>query len=109
MHKIALSKEAKLVLRLLDKEIRQCPANMPQYTFTRGALELRRKGLAYAHQEAGGEVVVARINDEGRAYLVNNPSLRNPIDWRWIISLAVGIATLLISLASLFVACASLA
>lgn len=27
-----------------------------------------------------------RLTPEGRLYLAENPKLRNPIDWRWIIT-----------------------
>jgi len=49
----------------------------------------------------GGRLEDARLTAYGREYLALNPLLRNPIDWKWIITTAIALAAALAA----FLAC----
>lgn len=53
-------------------------------------------------------MVDARITPFGREYLAMNPSLRNPVDWRWVITTAIATVAALASIVALFVSCSLL-
>lgn len=97
--RIKLSKRAKQVFRLLDKGIPQRPADMNPADYNRGALELEEHGLINCFQEEGSEdVIIIQLKKKGRRYIAGNPTLRNPIDWKFIIQMAVNIAAILAAL-----------
>lgn len=105
MEYIKLSSDAKSVFRLLDKGIYLCPPNMHHRDFNIGSLELKRFGFAICHQEEGGGVVAARLTEEGKQYIAQNPNLHNPIDWKWIVGVTIAATSLVVSIIALFVAC----
>lgn len=105
MKKIKLSNDAKSVFRLLDKGIYQCPPNMHHRDFNIGSLELKRLGFSVCHQEESGDVIIARLTDEGKQYIAQNPTLHNPIDWKWIVGATIAATSLVVSIIALFVAC----
>ena len=105
MERIKLSRSAKRVLRLLDKGVTQCPTTIPKSIYVGGALELQRNGLAYVHQEEKGDFTVAHISYEGRYYVLENPRLLDPVDWKWVIPTTLTAITAVTTLLLLFVAC----
>ena len=105
MERIELSKSGKQVFRLLDKGVYTRPDYISPSDFNNGARELRNKGLAVCHEEEGGDVIISRLTDMGKRYSAFNPSLSNPIAWKWIISTAIGLISLAVAIIALFVAC----
>lgn len=100
--RIKLSDDAKFVLRLLNNGQYTCPKATPFATFNDGAHELASNHLAFCHEEEGGNVEIARLTDAGKLYISQNPDLRNPVDWKWVISTTItAIGTILM----VFVAC----
>lgn len=108
MERIKLSKRAKQVFRLLDKGIYLRPDYITQSGFNNGARELQSKQLAVCHEEEGGDVIVSRLTEMGKRYSAFNPSLSNPIDWKWIIGTTIAVASLIVAIIALFMACTAL-
>lgn len=108
MERIRLSKSAKQVFRLTDKGIVQCPDYITQSDFNNGARELQSCNLAYCHEEENGNVEVMRISEYGKRYIAFNPSLSNPVDWKWVITTTIAIIAAISAFAALFVACKAL-
>ncbi len=102
MKRIRLTKDEKQALRLLTS-VGWCPDTFPFHRFALGVEGLEEKGLAMAAWASGHELVSAEITTKGEVYLALNPSLRNPVDWKWVIGTAIALATLL----HLLVACRS--
>lgn len=103
MERKRLSHEARGVMFALHTHnIGTCPETMLQSAFNAGARELQSMGLAVCHEEEGGNVEIVRLTDYGKLYLESNPYLRNPVDWKWIISTVI---TAIASVIMLFVAC----
>lgn len=103
--RIRLSKDAKFVLRLLNNGQYTCPKATPFAVFNDGAHELESNHLAICFEEEGGNVEIARLTDAGKLYLSQNPDLRNPVDWKWIITTTITAIAAIASTIALFVAC----
>lgn len=93
------------MLALRTHNIRFCPETMLQSAFNAGARELQSMGLAICHEEESGNVEMVRLTDYGKLYLESNPRLRNPVDWKWIITTTIAAIAALASSIALFVAC----
>lgn len=88
------------MLRLLqqgDKENNLALGEVDRYMAIRS---LQRKGLVEAVIDYD-TIADIRLSYEGKAYMAKYPTLRNPIDWNRVIT----IATLIVSILALFVAC----
>lgn len=66
---------------------------------------LERKGLVKGAYIGSGDVEAAGLTLEEQQLLAENPNLRNPIDWKWIIAIGpamigaiTGIVALILSL-----------
>ena len=105
MKHIQLSNIAKQVYRLLDRGIEHCPYDMHRRDFNIGSIELQSIGFAVCMQEEGGDVIAARLTDKGRQYIAEHPTLRNPIDWKWITGTIIAVISLFVAIIALFVAC----
>lgn len=106
MERKRLSHEAKGVMfALRTHNIGTCPETMLQSAFNAGARELQSMGLAVCHEEEGGNVEIVRLTDYGKLYLESNPRLRNPIDWKWVITTTITAIAAIASSIALFVAC----
>lgn len=106
--KIKLSKNAKFVLRLLNNRQYTCPKSTPFATFNDGAHELESHHLAICFEEEGGNVEIARLTDAGKLYISHNPDLRNPVDWKWIITTILSVISIIVTLITLLIACKAL-
>ena len=104
MERIRLSKEEKQVLRLLSNGM-GCPGTYPAHIFATCVESLERKGLAKVAWTEGHKIVDAHLTDSGNTYLSLNPSLRNPVDWKWVITTSIAIVAAVAGIAALFVAC----
>lgn len=107
MERIRLSKTEKKVLLIVDKFNGKCPYTYPRHTFNSSVRSLERKGLVKGAYIEGGEVEAARLTNEGKQYLCENPRLSNPTDWGKIAAIT-GIIALIISIIALFVGCSIL-
>lgn len=82
MEKIRLSKNEKKVLRLVASGSR-CPATFPAHIYCDCVRSLECKGLVKGAYVEGGAVEAAWLTLDGDCYLIENPKLRNPIEWKW--------------------------
>lgn len=103
--RIRLSKDAKFVLRLLNNGQCTCPKAIPFAVFNDGAHELESNHLAICHEEEDGNVEIARLTDVGKLYISQNPDLRNPVDWKWIITTTIALISAIGTTIMLLVAC----
>lgn len=104
MKRISLTKNEKEVLRLLSGGC-GCPASYPKHIYSDGVDSLERKGLAQGAWSEGHELIDAKITPAGKAYVSLNPSLRNPVDWKWLVTSAVALIGTASGIAALFIAC----
>ena len=102
--KVTLTKKEKEVLRLVAS-VGNCPDTYPLDVFTFCVDSLQRKGLVKGAWASGHELADVRLTDAGRSYIALNPTLQNPIDWRWIITTAVSIIAVIASIIALFLSC----
>lgn len=104
MERIKLTKQERHVLKALERYGDECKVDYPEYEFSRTIRSLQRKRLVKGAYIEGGGVEAVRITNEGKSYLRNNPQLKNPIDWKWIITTSVALASAVFAAAALFVA-----
>lgn len=104
-------RERKVLLTLYDKGFEALSSD------TNTALSsLERKGLVKcawveASKKHGRMAEDAYVTDEGKELILSNPTLKNPVDWKWVIAtvlLAItAIGTVVAAVAAL-IACAKL-
>lgn len=104
MELIKLTKREKDVLRLLHT-IGGCPDTYPYDVFASCIESLEMKGLVKGAWREGHTLESARILPKGETYLSLNPSLRNPIDWKWVLTTGVSVIGTIVAIIALFVAC----
>ena len=107
MERIFLSKEEKTVLRMLANGC-GCPDTYPRHVFVSAVGSLEWKGLAQGAWTEGYDLDDARITRQGKVYLAQNPTRRNPVDWRWVITTAIATVAAVAGMAALFVSCSLL-
>ncbi len=100
MEKIHLTRQEKEVLRLIGSGCIR-PSTYPLHLFVSSVRTLELKGLVKGAWQEDGRLEDARLTAYGREYLALNPLLRNPIDWKWIITTAIALAAALAA----FLAC----
>ena len=104
MERIKLTKNEKNVLRMVMTDTK--PSHYPAHLYASAVLSLERLGLVKAFwAEETDMPVCVTITNYGRAYLAENPSLRNPTNWTAITAIATSI-TAVLALIALFIACA---
>lgn len=106
MNLIRLDKNERAVLRII-REQGNCPSVFPMHKFAACVNSLERKGLVKGAWASGHELVGARLTAQGEEYLMLNPGLRNPIDWKWIITTGIALVAAIAAIVALFVACSS--
>ena len=77
MERIRLTRDEKIVLRCFAQHDSKVPEGMTRARHTLAAKSLQRKGLADIDTNLYG-IRAGSLNIEGRAYLEENPKLRNP-------------------------------
>lgn len=105
MKRIRLSKDEKRVLRLIAAGQCTCPAAFPRHVFNAVVRSLDHIGFVHAMYAEGGEVVEVKPTPEARQYLAENPGLRNPVDWRWVVTSAISLLSAAIGVIAMLVAC----
>lgn len=107
MKRIRLSSEEKTVLRMLANGC-GCPDIYPRHVFVSAVGSLERKGLAQGAWTEGYDLEDARITRQGKVYLAHNPTLRNPVDWKWAATTVIAALAAVAGVAALFVSCSLL-
>ena len=104
MERIRLTKEEKTVLRMVAGKVK--PKEFPEHVYLSCVRRLERLGLVEAfwveEKDTPAEVL---LSDTGAMYLAENPSLRNPTDWKWVVTTAIAVVGAGTAIAALFVAC----
>lgn len=108
MEKIKLTKDEKKVLRLLSKHGAASLDTIARSRARRALRSLEEKSLTKAAWIEGGDFEAVRLTRDGRDYLIENPKLRNPINWSLIIPTVVSILAVISSIIVGCVACAKL-
>jgi len=104
MERIRLSKREKEVLRLLNN-IGGCPDTYPFDVFASCVETLETNGLAKGAWVEWHTLESARILPKGETYLSLNPTLRNPIDWKWVLTTGISVIGTIVAIIALFIAC----
>lgn len=105
VQRISLSKDEKRLLRNRLAGVDYYPDGMSLEVVSHAALMLERYGLLQVLWAEGHTVVDCKLTNFGRAYMLANPHLHNPVDWRWIITTAISVAALLVAVATFLTAC----
>ncbi len=105
VQRISLSRNEKRLLCNRQAGVDYYPDGMSLEAVLHAALMLERHGLLRVLWVEGHTVVDCRLTNFGKAYMLANPHLRNPIDWRWVVTTAISIAALLVAIATLLTAC----
>lgn len=95
MEKIKLPKRCKEILLLSNK--RQYKYNIEDEVYLN---LLVQEGLGDGHRDITHKTTSFHINNNGRAYLLSNPKLKNPSIWddkKYLITTSIAILALLIS------------
>ena len=101
MERIKLSKGEKWVLRALSNQGFDALSEFD----SAAVRSLDNKGLVRGAYTEGGGMEAARLTTMGKEYLRDNPKLRNPVDWKWVITTIFLAITAIATVATLFVAC----
>ncbi|MBP3353029.1 MAG: hypothetical protein J6L02_00040 [Bacteroidales bacterium] len=102
MERIKLSKEEKLVFLHVAKYENKQPRNITLVMFHYCLATLKEKGLV--DFRANYEVILeAGLTVKGASYLEQNPKLKNPIDWKWIIPNLILAITAIATIIGLFI------
>lgn len=104
MERIRLSKIERKYLILLYKPDSESLDIIARSQVCRALRSLEQKDLVDVAWIEGGYYEAVRLNRNGKAYLIENPKLRNPIDWAKI-SAIVAIVAAIAGIAALFIAC----
>ena len=101
MERIRLTKREKRVLRTLSQ---QGFAALSEFDAA-AIRSLDNQGLVRGAYTEGGDVDDARLTNYGKEYIADNPNLRNPIDWKWIISTFLAAVAATTGIFALIIAC----
>jgi hypothetical protein len=101
MERIYLAKEEKEVFLHVAKYGKKQPRNITPVTFHYCLSTLEEKGLVEFRINYD-EVLDAEVTDKGNVYLEQNPKLKNPVDWKWIILTILTSITAISTLLALF-------
>ena len=107
MERLKLTKSEKTVLRMVAGGVR--PKEFPTHIYTSSVMSLERLGLVKAYwKEENGVPVDADLTDHGAMYISENPILRNPVDWKWVVTTIVAAIAAVAGVAALFIACGNM-
>lgn len=101
MERIELYKPEKIILRATADEIEPYNLNLDRAVVRHYSRTLRAKGLIDIPVKAENDWRTT-LTDYGRTYIAQNPHLFNPIDWKYLITTAIAVIALGISIYSLF-------
>lgn len=89
------------MLSLLDKHGGDDLDTMPRSIVRRALHSLESQSLVSVAWVEGGDYEAVRLTRDGKDYLIKNPKLKNPIDWKWIVGTTIGITTLAVTIIAL--------
>ena len=101
MQRIKLTKSEKRVLKHLSVYGYDALCDLPQSEVDYCLDTLEQKGLVKNYRIEGGDIENAQLTRLGKSYMRCNPKLKNPINWDRVIA----IATLIVTIITLFSAC----
>ncbi|MCM1220335.1 MAG: hypothetical protein NC548_38215 [Lachnospiraceae bacterium] len=104
MERIRLSATEKTILRLLSRHGEESLDTISPCQVYRALCSLESKDMIHVAWIEGCDYEAVQITRNGKAYLIENPGLHNPIDWAKVGAIAA-VGTLLVGIAALFVAC----
>ncbi|MCM1293211.1 MAG: hypothetical protein NC111_04955 [Bacteroides sp.] len=107
MERMKLTVTEKRCLKLLSKHGIDALDTMAKSQVCRALRTLEDKSLINVAWIEGDDFEDACITSNGKAYLIENPKLRNPTDWNKIGAIAAIVAAL-VSIVVLFIACTRL-
>ena len=96
MERIRLTKREKAVMRILSKQGYEALSEFDA-SAVRSLSEL---GFVKAAFTEGGGVEDAKLSTMGKEYLREFPRLRNPVDWKWVVTTAIALATMFAALSA---------
>lgn len=108
MKEPTLSKNEKKVLLLLNKHGGDALDTMPRSVVRRALRSLESQALVQVAWIEGGDYEAVRLTRDGKDYLIENPKLRNPINWKWVIGILISAATLIATIVLGCIACSKL-
>lgn len=107
MERIKLSQTEKKCLRLLNEHGSDALDTIARSQVCRALRSLESKDMVNVAWVEGGDYEAVKLSHNGRSYLIENPNLRNPIDWAKVGAIAAIIAALA-AIAALFITCTRL-
>lgn len=106
MERIRLTRNEKKVLRLTAMG-KGRPTDYPITKYNAAVRSLESRALVKAvWAEESESPLAVNITENGTAYLIENPALRNPINWNAVSAIGALLAVI-ISLVAIFVACSN--
>ena len=106
MERIRLTKEEKKVLRHVMEKGCEQPRDLSPIIFQYSLASLQEKGMVtvrFDHEKAYS----AKLSMKGKAYIEDNPSLKNPVPWKDILLITLSAVTAISTMLALFIACTS--
>lgn len=104
MDRIRLSKIEKTCFRHIGLGLEGLPRGVDDGTYYCAVVRLEALGLVVAQYESGGVVYAVFLSEYGRLYLLEYPSLRNPVRWE-VITACCMVVSVVLSIIALFVVC----
>lgn len=101
MERIELSKRQKALYKAIARE--EYP-NVCNKEDIEDIIVLREMGFVHGTNVMSGDIVAVRLSEQGRAYLHQNPKLKNPSVWqdkKYIINTAISLVALVVSIIAL--------
>lgn len=92
MERIKLTKREKRALRTISQQGFAALSELDAAAIR----SLDRLGLVQGAYIEGGGVDDAKLTNMGKVYLMDNPKLRNPIDWKWVVAIVVVVVFILL-------------
>ena len=102
MERIRLTGDEKKVMLMLHHNKNGGFTQIEQLAFAHTVRSLEQKGLVRGFWSEESGLVHAVLTGVGETYIYFNPRLKNPVDWKWIISLVVASIAAISSVLVLF-------
>ena len=101
MERIKLTKREKRVLRTISQQGFDALSGFDAIAIR----SLEDNGLVKGAYLEGGGVDDAKLTNYGKEYIADNPRLRNPVDWKWIIPTVLAAVAATAGILALIIAC----
>lgn len=105
MERIRLTQTEKKCLKLLNKHGVESLDTIARSQAYRVLRSLEQKDLVKVAWIEGEDYEAVRLSRSGKSYLIENPKLLNPIDWKWIILTIITAIGAITGIVALFIAC----